>query len=462
MATKSISKSVIWQLTGKFALQGIAFFTTPIFTRLLSPEDYGYTALYGSWVSIVTLIVGLQTYGSIGNARIKYAEKEVNKYLSSIMSISLISFFIIFSFCFLFRKWLSNIFEIRQDLVILVVIQSFCAYTIAFYTAKLDQFKQVEKSTLLSVSQSLIVIILSLGAVLYFKENKAIAKIYAQAIPVIIYGIYFLILIYKNGRIVWNMAYNKFCLTLTLPLLIHGVGGLIFSQSDRIMITKFQNQEQLGIYSVSYALCNVLNIIYGALNVSWVPFYMDYKKQNQEKEIISHSRRYIKLYTILSAGFVLLAYDVYKIMAPEKYWTGMKLLPIFVLAFYFDFLYSFPVNFEFYHCKTKLIPLVTISSAIINIGVNLILIPTYGFLGAAIGTLIAHLVEFVFHFIAARFILKEKFEFSWHIFAFATFVIIIVVLIAILLNNSFFIRWILALTVGIYLLLDILKQRSIF
>ena len=88
MSSSSISKSVIWQLLGKILLQGIAFFTTPIFTRILTPEDYGYTALYASWVSIFTLIVGLQTYGSIANARIKYEEEDLDSYLSSIRTLS--------------------------------------------------------------------------------------------------------------------------------------------------------------------------------------------------------------------------------------------------------------------------------------------------------------------------------------------------------------------------------------
>ena len=94
MASESVSKSVVWQLAGKFALQGIAFFTAPIFTRLLSPEDYGYTALYASWVSIVSLFIGLMTYGSIVNARIKYEKSQINGYLSSIMSLSVISFLV--------------------------------------------------------------------------------------------------------------------------------------------------------------------------------------------------------------------------------------------------------------------------------------------------------------------------------------------------------------------------------
>lgn len=80
MVSKSISKSVIWLLTGKFLLQGIFFFTTPIFTRILTPADYGYTTLYASWLSIFSLIEGLQVQGSIGNARIKYGEENLSQY----------------------------------------------------------------------------------------------------------------------------------------------------------------------------------------------------------------------------------------------------------------------------------------------------------------------------------------------------------------------------------------------
>lgn len=462
MASESVSKSVVWQLVGKFALQGIAFFTAPIFTRLLSPEDYGYTALYASWVSIVSLFIGLMTYGSIVNARIKYEKSQINGYLSSIMSLSVISFLVFFVFSFVFRDCLSDILGIRKDLVILVVIQSFCSYVISFCISKFDNFKQVEKSTIVSISQSLLVVILSLIVVINANSNKAIAKIYSQAIPCILYGIVILIIIYKNGKIFWNAEYNKFCLSFTLPLLFHGLGGLIFSQSDRIMISKLQNDEMLGIYSVAYALCNVIVIIQGALNVSWVPFYMDYKKQNNKEEILQHSKRYIKFFTILCIGFVLLAFDVFKLMAPEKYWSGMTILPILVLSFYFGYLYLFPVNFEFFHCKTKLIPIATMIAAVINIGVNFILIPKYGLVGAALGTLVAHFLEFLFHFVVAKAIIKQEFEYNIFYFLKGVFVLLVFVIIAISLKNVMWARWCIAAVFGIYLVVDIVKNRRIF
>lgn len=88
-------------MAGKFALQGVYFITTPIFTRILIPSEYGYISLYNSWLSIFSLIIGLQTYGSIGNARIKFGEENINRYTSSIMSISVLSFVIILTIDFL-------------------------------------------------------------------------------------------------------------------------------------------------------------------------------------------------------------------------------------------------------------------------------------------------------------------------------------------------------------------------
>ena len=129
MEKANITKNAIWQLIGKFLLQGFSLFITPIITRLLTPADYGYVAVYLSWHSILSLLIGLQTFGSIANARLKYDSIEINKYLSSIYSVSLISFFVFLFIAFFFNKHISNFVGLRGDIVILLVIFSFSSYT---------------------------------------------------------------------------------------------------------------------------------------------------------------------------------------------------------------------------------------------------------------------------------------------------------------------------------------------
>lgn len=461
---KSVSRSIVWQLLGKFILQGVTFFTTPVFTRILSPNDYGYTALYASWLSITSLILGLQTYGSIGQARVRLDEAEIDGYLSSILSISVISFVVIFFICFVLQQQFAHWLGIRQDLVLLIVIHSFCAYVINFYIAKLDQYKEAKKSTVLSICNTLLSVVLSIVFVFFLPcSNKAVAKIYGQAVPVILIGIFLFVYIYKRGKVLWNKEYNRFCLALTTPLIFHALGGLIFSQCDRLMLQKMYDDKTLGIYSVTFALCSVLTIIYGALNVSWVPFYYDYKKAHEENIILKRSKRYIKFFTIITLGFLLLSADVFKLMAPKPYWTGIGVIPLFVLSNYFSYLYLLPVNFEFYHCKTKIIPVATFLAALINIGINFILIPPLGILGAAIGTAIAHFLSFLFHDVVARFALKDlHFEYPVRMYISGLIFVIAFCILFPFIIQFWYIRWALAVVLGFYLLRDIYIHKSFF
>lgn len=461
MSKKSVSKSILWQLGGKIAFQGIAFFTTPIFTRLLSPSDYGYTALYLSWLSVFGIIIGLGVDGSTGNARIKFGEDNLPSYLSSIMSISLLSF-IIFSFLlFVLNKWLVPFFGIDKHLIFLLIFQSFFQFVINFEIGKLDALKKVERSAFLSLSVSIIVIILSLFFVINTKNNRAIAKILGQAIPIIIIGLLLLIITYAKGKVIWNNEYNSFCIHLVLPLLFHSIGHLIFSQSDKIMIQKMQNDTSLGIYSIVVSLCSVLSIIYGALNTAWVPFYYDFKKEKNYIDIKAHTIRYLKFFTLITCGFMLLSYDVYKAMAPEEYWGGINLMPILVLSTYFSFLYLFPVNHEFFYAKTKLIPIATFSVSCINILINWFLIPKYGMRGAAIATLISHILLFLLHELFASFIVRE-FEIEWHFYIPGVIFLFIVIILSYYFKQNIFFRWISAICIGLLIIKDFIKYKSIF
>lgn len=73
----SLSKGALFQTIGKFLLEGITFFTAPIFTRILTPVDYGRISVYQTWQGLLVIFIGLQVYGSISNARIEYTEKKL-------------------------------------------------------------------------------------------------------------------------------------------------------------------------------------------------------------------------------------------------------------------------------------------------------------------------------------------------------------------------------------------------
>ena len=461
MISESISKSVIWQLIGKLALQGVAFFTTPIFTRILTPENYGTIALYTSWSSILMVILSLQTYGSIATARIRFTTEEMPAYLSSTLSISVVVYALFFCVIIAFQGVFAKLFGLDEILVPLLLIHSFASYVIAFFIAYLDQYKKVVISSLLSVSTTICSIALALIFVLNF-ENKVYGKVFGYAIPIIFFGTVIIFVIYLRGKCFWNSLYNKYCLMLTLPLVVHGLGHMIFTQADRILLQRFQNESVLGVYSVAYSLCSVLSIIFAAVNTAWTPFYYDFKRTNNNEAIKEHSRRYIKFITLIFIGFILLSFDVFKLMAPKHYWRGLKIIPIFVASFYFFYLYHFPVGFEYYHEKTNLIPVATILVAAINIVLDIVLIPRYADLGAVFATMISQILLFAFHFVVSQFIIKEKFDYELSFFLIPVAVVMVCVGLSYFLMDLQYIRWFLFALVAVYGFYDVLKHRTIF
>ncbi|MBP3710271.1 MAG: polysaccharide biosynthesis protein [Treponema sp.] len=462
MSSKSISKSVVWQLAGKLALQGLAFFTAPVFTRLLTTADYGYVSLYTSWCSIISIFVAMEVAGSIGNARIKYEGINIYEYLSSILTLTLIPFGVFLGIALIFNSSLAPLLSLRRDLIVLVVLNAYASFLISFLISKLDAYKQVEKSALISFFQSLIIIVISIIFVVRSKDNRAFIKIYSQALPTILIGLSVFMIIYSKGRCFWKSEYNKFCIGLALPLIGHSIAGLVFTQCDKLMLRRIQNESELGIYSITYTLCNLLLIIYAAFNNAWVPFYYDFKRQGKTEEILLHTKRYLKFFTLICVGFLLLSIDVFKLLTPETYWTGMNAIPLFVLSIYFNYLYLFPANFEFYNCMTKLVPIGTISSAIINVIMNALLIPRYSIYGAVAGSLISHIVLFGIHEVFAKFVVKKNYEYRIKMFIPGTVVLIIFSVAFYFLKDLWIVRWLLVVCIAGYLIYGIIRNKSIF
>ena len=139
------------------------------------------------------------------------------------------------------------------------------------------------------------------------------------------------------AKVLW-----KFCLPLCLPLIFHHLSQIILAQCDRIMLQQLLNDNgTVGIYSFIFTFVHILNIIWSALNNTWVPFYYDYVKQNNTEVIERKSKNYMFLYTALCIGFVLLSPEVVKLFSSEDFWSGMELIPIIAFSCYMVFLYSF-------------------------------------------------------------------------------------------------------------------------
>lgn len=461
---KKLNRVASLNLLSTVVLNGIQFFTLPIFTRLLGTGNYGRVSLYLTWVNVLTVILSLQVSGTITIADVHLPEAEQKGYRSSINAMSLLFSVIVFSLVFFFKKPLSNIIQLSQVVLILCVIHSYGKACISFLNAKYTYYKEAEKNFILSVGVSIVSVITSYIFITQIGnyDAKYMGYICGIALPNIVVGLGALFIIFKEGKVFFNKKYWKFCITLCVPLIFHGLAHLIMSQSDRVMLQAYKTDDVVGIYSLAVNFGLVINILWGAFNNTWVPFYFEDLKNQKLDKVLARGKNYIRLFTILTCGFILLSPEVFRVFADKSFWGGITLIPVVAVSYYFVFLYSFPVNFQFFHKKTINIAIGTGVSAVINIILNMIFIPKYSGMGAAVATLIAHVFLFILHHLIAKKIDRTEYNFSMKIYAPEIGFVLMISVCFYVLKEMPLIRWGIGIILGIYMLRRLAIQKNIF
>lgn len=394
---------------GGLLLQGVNFFTLPIFTRLLSVESFGIVSIYNTWLSILAIFICFQSHGSIGVAKVNYSNEEFEEYTSDIILLSSVIFMFWIIIFLLFKSKIGILLNLSIEIIFIMLIQSFFNTIITLKSTIYIFEEKAKQKLLLSFLNIIFNVIFSIIFIKYLYEDKTyLGRIVGGAIPTIILGIYFYIDTIRKKMPKINLNHWKFCLTLTIPIIFHGLSGIVLGSSDRIMLEKYKGFYETGLYSLIYNFGMIISMIWGALNSAWVPWYYENMKKENHFLIRKYSKNYLYLFTTLCIGFLMLSPEVIKIMSPEKYWTSIGFLPLIVGGYYFNYLYSFSVNYEFYSKKTTYIAFATTAAAGINFLLNLYFIPEYGGVGAALTTLISYLAMFLFH----EGLVRIKFKYS--------------------------------------------------
>ena len=351
-------------------------------------------------------------------------------------------------------------------MVLCGLLQGWGLYCVTAMNGKFTYEFKADKNFILSMTISVLTIGLSIILIhLFPRDNNYWGRIIAQSAVYTLVGLFLFIYILGKGKTFYNKNYWSFTLPIALPTIVHLLAHIVLGQSDKIMIQRLLSYSSAGIYALAGTFGAVLQTIYSAFNNSWVPFYYDYTKNNQTEKIRKHARNYIELFTIITIGFILLSKEVFQIYAAVEFHSGSVFIPLFSIGYYFVFLYSFPVNYEFYNKKTKTIAFGTGTAAVCNIILNFLLIKIIGVIGAVVATAAAHGLQFLFHYFSVKrmeTLLSVKFPYRINDFVPGFFAVCVACLINYLFTDFWYIRWSIGLLLGTFLIVKIVKRKEIF
>ena len=395
---KNLAKNTIIITIGKICTQLITFFLLPLYTGILSTEEYGAVDLLNTLVSLLLPIVTFQVEQAVFRELIEVRGKKNKE--SRIISSAVITV----------------IFQCIVYLIIFALISPFINNHYKFFLAT-NVVANIFLSLLLQIARG-------------FGDNKKYAfASFISALSTIVFNVLFLVVIKlgANGMLLGTMLgqivatiylfislklykylkvkdYKKEVIKslwkYSLPLIPNAISWWVFNASDRVIASAFLGVDQNGILAASLKFSAVYITFYNIFNMSWTESISIAIKDDDVSDYFNKMFNIVlRLFTAMAVGMIACMPFVFPIMINEKFSAGYGLIPISIIGSLFNVVVGLISVIYVAEKNTKAIASTSIVSAVINIIVHLVLIKFIDLYAAVISTFMAYFVMSIYRMI---------------------------------------------------------------
>lgn len=390
------ARASIWYTVCNVLQKGISFLIIPIYIRLLSTAEYGQYTVFQSWRDILIIFTTLNLYcGVFTKAMVDY-EDDRDRYTSCMQGLSTVITIGMLFVYMINRTYLNRFLE--MDTITMLLLFAYYVFFPAFSFWSVRQ--RVECKYIRMVVATLLVSVFTpgLSLILLFQTDlREKAVIWGYLIVQCAVGLFFYVYQYFRGKCFYEKDYWIRALSFNIPLIPHYLSLIILGQTDRIMIQKYCGNEKAGIYSLAYQVSVAMNVLLSAIDNAKVPWTYERLKKQEYKPIQRVTNMLCGLMIFITIGVILLAPEVITLLGTEDYKEAIWIIPAVSVSVYFTFCYKLFSTVEFYYGATKFVMIASSIGALLNIILNAIFIPRYGFIAAGYTTLVCYLVFMVMH-----------------------------------------------------------------
>lgn len=400
-------KSTLWFVICNVLQRGISLISTPIFTRLLTTEQYGVYSVYQSWYSIIAVFATLNLYcGVFNNGLTKYPEDR-SGFTSAMQGLSTTVTLVLAVVYLLGMRFWNKMFQLDTIFILLIFIELLFVPAFQFWSVgKRYEYKYhglVAITLFISIASPIVGIISVLCT-----KYKAEARVFSYVLIQVVVGIVLYIHNMRKGKVFYSKKYWNFALAFNLPLIPHYLSQIVLQQADRVMINSMVGTGAAAIYSVAYTLSTLMIIVTTAIDNSFVPFIYQHLKTKNYAPIKKVINVLLVFVGVCCLGVSLFGPELISLLASQAYVDARWIIPSVSASVYFIFLYNVFGNVEFYFECTQFTMVASCIAALLNVILNYVYIEKYGYIAAGYTTLICYVVYSVAHGIVSLKILRNN------------------------------------------------------
>ena len=439
--SKVFSHSIVYGFTGVASTLS-AVFLVPVYTRILSPSDYGITAIIAIVVSVMTIIFNLGLSSAIFWAYFRASdEEEKRKVIGTAFLFQIIFGIFMLLLLILLSAQINTLLFPNGQPTIYLKIAAFTIFFQSSFTLPLAIFRALEKPFIyvaISISNLLLniflsvflVVFLRLGVMGVFLANLgSVSIIYLISVPFIL----------KKAKLQISIKWLKDMLSFGLPMIPAGLSIWVLNSSDRYFLNHFVGLDSVGIYNVGYRIGMLLILLTGAVQLAYVPFMFSIAKRPDARNIYSRfATYYFTLLVFAALTLSIFSKEAVQILTGANFHSAYVIVPFIAFSYvaygmYFNFATGVSIK-----KKTIFSMVATIVAGIVNILLNYFLIMKFAMLGAAISTLISFvlLMLLIYYFSNRVYHIDYQFKRMFKVLSLG----VVMVFIGVILNLPLFIN----------------------
>lgn len=390
----------------------VAFISMPIYTRLISTDEYGYYSVFHAWEIVLVIFTSLNMQNYLYSKGMIRYENNRDKFTSALIGLSGLLTILTFTVYLLFRKQFEEVSGLSLSAMIMMFLLFAFQPAYNFWCSRQRFEYKIGGLIKTTIFITVLTPIITVALIIFFKkinaENLGTAVIAGRVLTSIaVYIPVFLILLKRCGK-VFDKEMWKFALRFNLPLIPHFLSTVILQQSDRIMIAKMCGNSDAGIYSVAYSVGVVMAFVNSAIIDTIIPWTYNKLKNKSYNGIASVGTYTILIIMAINILLPLLAPEIIAVMAPSEYKMAIYVIPPVAISNVFTCMFNLFANIEYYYEETKLVALASIGAAIINVILNYIFIQIFGFIAAGYTTVACYVLFALCHNIFMNIVLKKN------------------------------------------------------
>lgn len=430
-----LAKNTILYTIGTLLPQAAAFILLPIYTRFLTPSDYGVLSSIQVVNSVLVIFYTLAIDKAIYRLYFDFkTDKEKKDFLGTIFIGITTSVIVITSLLFMFPGILGNIYKnitFYPYMSLGVIASSLATFAIIPRSVYFVQEK-ANRYILISLSEFFLrnafivvfVVFLSKGVAGYL-QGRLIGS--AVLVPI------FLFLTFRQINFTFNLTALKESLKFSVPILPMIVSAWVMSAIDRVFIERYFDTHDVGIYSLGYRIAMLVTVVSGSFYKAYNPYY--FKTATTESKIIAlpklkKTNTIFVLSVIVSSSLIaLFSKEAIQLFFDTRYYGAYQIVSIVSLSFAISACGSIFYLAIYQEKKTLFLMYVNIVGALVNIGFNFLLIPKFGVNGAAWATVITYLVVVLFSYYYAK---------KCYYASFNNFIVFFIFIVLLIINMVFY------------------------